>query len=190
MEKTIQELCREAKQCQGLTLQDIADIADVPVSSVNNFFSAASKQPSLHLAGCICAALGVSIDRAFQITSTATPQELHEKDIHIARLEGQVEQLRRFILHNEQREKKQRVSAIAMSLLVAAMIAVVVFYMFFDARFPNAGLIQGGSISVTALLIIAVTAAAAFFAGRSLLHTFRDAGKNTPPPPDEEAHNG
>lgn len=42
-EKTLQELCREAKDAQRVTLQALSDSSGVPLSSVNNYFAAASK---------------------------------------------------------------------------------------------------------------------------------------------------
>mgnify|MGYP002674657264 CR=1 FL=1 len=73
MEQSLQELCREAKYRAKMTAQDISDYSDVPLSSVNNFFAAASKMPSIYTAGPICRVLGVSIDAFFHIQPTPDP---------------------------------------------------------------------------------------------------------------------
>ena len=88
---TIQELCREKKNALGMTAQDIADAAGIPLSTVNNFFAHASKSPALYTTAGICAALGVSLDAFFDIGDhcTATEETLQaEKDGLEHRLEN------------------------------------------------------------------------------------------------------
>ena len=75
MEKTLQDICREAKEYQHLTTQDLADLTDLSSSTISNYFSASSKDPSLYKMGLICAALGVSIDEYFGIVKRPTTEE-------------------------------------------------------------------------------------------------------------------
>lgn len=86
MDQSLQDLCREAKYRAKMTSQDIADYSDVPLSSVNNFFAAASKMPSIYTAGPICRVLGVSIDAFFNIHPTPDPslaaQLAHEQELN------------------------------------------------------------------------------------------------------------
>ena len=86
MEESLQELCREAKYRAKMTAQDISDYSNVPLSSVNNFFAAASKMPSIYTAGPICRVLGVSIDAFFHIQPTPEPsieaQLAHEQEMN------------------------------------------------------------------------------------------------------------
>lgn len=86
MEESLQELCREAKYRAKMTAQDISDYSDVPLSSVNNFFAAASKMPSIYTAGPICRVLGVSIDAFFHIQPTPDlsleAQLAHEQEMN------------------------------------------------------------------------------------------------------------
>lgn len=86
MEESLQELCREAKYRAKMTAQDISDYSDVPLSSVNNFFAAASKMPSIYTAGPICRVLGVSMDAFFHIQPTPDPsleaQLAHEQEMN------------------------------------------------------------------------------------------------------------
>lgn len=37
MSKSLQDICREARDRQGMTNQDVADNSNVPLSSVQNF---------------------------------------------------------------------------------------------------------------------------------------------------------
>lgn len=75
MEKTLQDICRDAKEDQHLTTQDLADLTDLSSSTISNYFSASSKDPSLYKMGLICAALGVSIDEYFGIVKRPTTEE-------------------------------------------------------------------------------------------------------------------
>lgn len=90
MEESLQEICREAKYREKMTAQDISDNSDVPLSSVNNFFSSSSKMPSIYTAGPICRVLGVSIDAFFHIQPTPDPsieaQLAHEQEMNQLRV--------------------------------------------------------------------------------------------------------
>lgn len=90
MEQSLQELCREAKYREKMTAQDISDYSDVPLSSVNNFFAASSKMPSIYTAGPICRVLGVSIDAFFHIRPSPDPsiesQLAHEQEMNQLRV--------------------------------------------------------------------------------------------------------
>lgn len=90
MEESLQEICRVAKYREKMTAQDISDNSDVPLSSVNNFFSSSSKMPSIYTAGPICRVLGVSIDAFFHIQPTPDPsleaQLAHEQEMNQLRV--------------------------------------------------------------------------------------------------------
>ncbi len=90
MNESLQEICREAKYREKMTAQDISDNSDVPLSSVNNFFSSSSKMPSIYTAGPICRVLGVSIDAFFHIQPTPDPsieaQLAHEQEMNQLRV--------------------------------------------------------------------------------------------------------
>lgn len=90
MEESLQEICREAKYREKMTAQDISDNSDVPLSSVNNYFSSSSKMPSIYTAGPICRVLGVSIDAFFHIQPTPDPsieaQLAHEQEMNQLRV--------------------------------------------------------------------------------------------------------
>lgn len=50
-----------------MSSQELAERSGIPLSTVNNFFAAASKLPSAATAGAICAILGVSMDAVYGI---------------------------------------------------------------------------------------------------------------------------
>lgn len=59
MSKSLQDICREARDRQGMTNQDVADNSNVPLSSVQNFFASTSKTPTVnnlrqHMPGLWC----------------------------------------------------------------------------------------------------------------------------------------
>lgn len=58
-----------------LTHQDIADKAGLPLQTVKNFFSRASKSPSVYTVAAICRVLGISLDEVFGISEHLTPTE-------------------------------------------------------------------------------------------------------------------
>ena len=91
--ETIQEICWKAREEQKKTAQDIADESEISISTVNNFFSSASKQPSVYTAGPICRSLGVSLNGYFKIVpkgedltereeALLTQQVGHEQDMN------------------------------------------------------------------------------------------------------------
>nr|DAL60182.1 MAG TPA_asm: putative transcriptional regulator [Caudoviricetes sp.] len=91
--ETIQDLCWKEREAQRKTAQTIADESGISISTVNNYFSSASKQPSVYTVGPICKSLGVSLDRYFEIVpkgedltereeALLTQQVGHEQDIN------------------------------------------------------------------------------------------------------------
>ena len=71
----IQKRCQEQKDLLRLTHQDIADKAGLPLQTVKNFFSRASKSPSVYTVAAICKVLGISLDEVFGISEHLTPTE-------------------------------------------------------------------------------------------------------------------
>lgn len=80
---TIQDLCREKRAALNMTAQDISDASNVPLSTVNNFFSNTSKAPSINTVGPICAVLGISLDAFYGIGThyTANEETLHAENV-------------------------------------------------------------------------------------------------------------
>ena len=128
MEESLQEICREAKYREKMTAQDISDNSDVPLSSVNNFFSSSSKMPSIYTAGPICRVLGVSIDAFFHIQPTPDPsieaQLAHEQEMNQLRV--------RAIRH-----KNYLILGLVILLAIALAYGITI-----DMLNPNIGLFQ------------------------------------------------
>lgn len=172
MEKTLQDICREAKERQRLTTQDLADMTDISASTISNYFSASSKEPSLYKMGTICAALGVSIDEYFGIIKRPSTEEQladahkkieestekHSAALRIARLEGSMEQLTGSVSKHEKKEHFLQIWVYILALSLAVCLVVIAGYLAFDFRVPNEGLIQGGEISAAACILLLLLA--------------------------------
>lgn len=74
--KTLQDLCREAKEEKRMTYANIAEKSGIVEKTVQNFFSSSSKLPPVYTAGPICRALGVSLDKYFDIVTDEQPAAL------------------------------------------------------------------------------------------------------------------
>ena len=72
---TLQDICKAKAQALGVTYQQISDGTGIPLQTIRNFFSRASKAPSINTAGPICKFLGVSLDEYCSITIRLTPTE-------------------------------------------------------------------------------------------------------------------
>lgn len=186
-EKILQDLCRDAKSRLNMTNQDIADVSGVPISTVKNFFASSSKSPSVYTVAPICSALGVSIDTALNIVGAAAPQEIHERDLRVAYLEGRLTQLEDYATDVTKQMKRQRKSTIALSIICAVLMAVVIGYVSFDASVRNAGLIQNGSVSVYVVILFGVMLLALAIMGKLMVGIIRDF---SPPPPCIKGDNG
>lgn len=161
MSKSLQDICREARNRQGMTNQDVADNSNVPLSSVQNFFASTSKAPTVNNSGNICRACGVSLDKYFGITPDIPPEEQieqieqmerdHKAELVTANLEGRIEQL----LKNE---KRLRISLYSISVLAVVLLMTLIGYVAFDYQLPNVGLIQGRQASTLAWIVIVLLA--------------------------------
>lgn len=172
MVKTLQDLCRDSKDRQNLTIQDLSDMTDISASTISNFFSASSKEPSVYKMGLICAALGVSMDEYFGIEKEVTTEDqlakvneqlkhqkqLHDADVQIAHLEGSMEQMEKTIDYQRQKVRITKFAIYGLMLMCSMFMAVIVGYIFFDYRVPNQGLIQGGEASIIAWIVFLLLA--------------------------------
>ena len=158
MSKSIQDLCRESRDRQGMTNQDVADNANVPLSSVQNFFASASKTPTVNNSGNICRACGVSMDKYFDIAPDVLPEDQieqlehdHKAELVMANLEGRIEQL-------SKTEKRMRISLYSITIIAVVLLMTLIGYVVFDYQLPNVGLIQGRQASVAAWIVIILLA--------------------------------
>lgn len=132
---TIQEMCNEKRIALGLTHQNIADQAEMPLQTVRNFFSRASKAPSIYTTAQICAVLGVSLDQFFGIAERLTQEEKHVADLqaHIADQELTIQDLRR----------RARTMRHAILALDGVVIALLTWCIYFDLHCLDTGFFRG-----------------------------------------------
>lgn len=139
---TIQDVCKAKRDALGMTIQDIAEASGIPLSTVNNFFTHASKSPYISTVGPICAVLGVSLDEFYGIGEhlTASEETLRaEKN----GLEHRLENKRHTIglmeteLHNLRHSVKlYRCVMLAMGLVI---VGLIVWCIYFDIHCMDIG---------------------------------------------------
>ena len=141
--KLIRELCKEEKDRNNFTFQDIADRAEIPLSTVKNYFSIASKAPSVYTVGPICAALGVSLDKYFGIKPEDTPAELSEQQDRIADLEQKNRDFEKDLAYKAEIGRMQRATIRKLQFVVIVLALVALMYFIrFDVLNPNYGLVK------------------------------------------------
>ena len=158
--KTLQDICREAKDEQHLTYANIAEKSGIVEKTVQNFFSSSSKLPPVYTAGPICRALGVSLDKYFDITTDDQPNALEierqEKE-HLAEMgemkDAQIERSDRSM------RQKDRIM-IAMAGFILFLIAYMTIVDLLD---PMIGLFHGEFSAAGAVALLGFTIAAVSF---------------------------
>lgn len=173
MRQSLQELCAQARDAQHISMQQLIDETGIPEGTVKNFFASCSKNPSVYNAGLICSVLGISLDEYFGIEKTITTEDelaqaneqlkhqkqLHDADVHIANLEGSMQQMAKTIDYQRKKSRDTKFAIYGLMLLCAIFMAVIVGYIFFDYCIPHQGLIQGGQASVFAWIVFLLLAA-------------------------------
>lgn len=158
--KTLQDICREAKNEQHLTYANIAEKSGIVEKTVQNFFSSSSKLPPVYTAGPICRALDVSLDKYFDITTDDQPNALEierqEKE-HLAEMgemkDAQIERSDRSM------RQKDRIM-IAMAGFILFLIAYMTIVDLLD---PMIGLFHGEFSAAGAVALLGFTIAAVSF---------------------------
>lgn len=179
MSKSLQDICREARDRQGMTNQDVADNSTVPLSSVQNFFASTSKTPTVNNSGNICRACGVSLDKYFGITPDVLPEDQieqmerdHKAELVTANLEGRIEQL-------SKTEKRMRISLYSITVLALFLLMTLIGYVVFDYQLPNVGIIQGKQAITLAWIVIVLLAVGVGVIASAFLTALRYAKKIT-----------
>ena len=187
MEDTLKELCREARDRQNITIQDLADETGISISTIGNFFASKSKAPNVYNAGAICATLGVSLDRYFGITETLSPEDQiaqlqhnHQSELEIAHLKGCMEQMEKTIDYQRKKARLNKFAIYGLMLVCSMFMAVIVGYIFFDYRVPNQGLIQGGEAGVFAWIVFLLLAVGIGIFAAVFIISLRDTKEHTP----------
>ena len=187
MEDTLKELCREARDRQNITIQDLADETGISISTIGNFFASKSKAPNVYNAGAICAALGVSIDEYFGIVKRPTTEEQlaeahramadadakHSAALRIAHLEGGMEQLTGSVAKHEKKERVLQIWVYILAFSLSIAVSIIFGYLAFDSSVPHTGLIRNGQITSIGWMLFALLAVGVGVIIASLINALR-----------------
>lgn len=134
--ETIQDICWKEREAQRKTAQTIADESGISISTVNNYFSSASKQPSVYTVGPICKSLGVSLDRYFEIVPKG--EDLTEREEALLTQQVSHEQDMNKLLNETIKHKNRVIFALLLILALALLYGITL-----DLLNPNMGLFRG-----------------------------------------------
>ena len=156
---------KTAKKYSDKTNQSIADASGVPLSNIAKLFSGHLAEPKLFNFIAICKTLGLSVDRLFGL-SPSLPTDVSVLREENADLRHRVRELETELEHkrqmDEERKKASRArvgltySLIGMSLVLAAFI---IYYLDYDYRLPNAGLVVQWEHSFLSVILTVVVVA-------------------------------
>lgn len=152
---------RQEKDRQRFTINRLADVTGVSVSTLTKQFSGERNDPKLLNSVAICKALGLSLDGIFGLAPPVDAPEslrerLHAAELESIRLSEENKRLREVNnIRTEQLSARRPVIYILL-FLCAVLSCALVAYLFIDARIENAGLIQFGSLSPVAWALIAL----------------------------------
>ena len=82
----------------------------------------------------------------------------HKTELKLAHMEGSMEQLNQKVESQAKTEKRMRISLYSITVLAVILLMVLIGYVVFDYKVPNAGLIQGGQASTLAWIVIVLLA--------------------------------
>ena len=134
--ETIQDICWKERETQRKTAQTIADESGVSISTVNNYFSSASKQPPVYTVGPICKSLGVSLDRYFEIVPKG--EDLTEREEALLTQQVCHEQDMNKLLNEAIKHKNRIIFALLLIFALALMYGITL-----DMLNPSMGLFRG-----------------------------------------------
>lgn len=176
--EAFRERIREEKKKSGLTIDQLAEDSGVSKTAVIKLLSSGKVELKLNDCIALCRFFGLSIDELYGLRAPAPaadiPRELLDRnrdlEIENARLRASNEVLRAQI---------RSVHSICYILLfISALLAIsLVAYLIIDAQIKNAGLIQGGTLSVLAWAFIALIAASVIFGGIAIIRIIRRENK-------------
>jgi len=161
-------IIRKLKQSEGLTIQGLADGADISADRLKKFFSGQLKNPTVENVMAACIFLRVSLDtllgNPYGAETNARIAELENENKHLAKdlaHAEKIEALKDETIKRLENDLKSR-RPLVYILLAACFVSVVMLinYMRIDMNTPGIGYINPGSIPVVVLIVGAVAAAA------------------------------
>lgn len=163
---------RMARARCGLTNEELSDRSGVPYSTVRNAQSG-NGGVTIVQAAALARVLGLSIDEMFGAVRPEAEQQRAELEQRIRTLEleladrnGEIRSLRD---SNDALRSELTRRTYSLITVCSLMFFAVVWYLIWDFRLPNAGLIIGGNISLAAWFILLLVIAAACVMGHCLL---------------------
>lgn len=143
------EYFKELKERKNLTAADIAQLADIPVSTVQRIFSGTTPNPTFETISAIAIAVGGSLDEMVGLKSTekenVPPQIattlaaysalLNEKDLRIREKDDNISYLNNE-LKSERKEKN------TLSVLMFAVLAAIIIFFIIDITHGHFGYIR------------------------------------------------
>lgn len=157
---------RMARSRFGLTNEELSDRSGVPYSTVRNAQSG-NGGVTIVQAAALARVLGLSIDEMFGAVKPEAERQRAELEQRIRALELELAER-----NGEIRSLRDSNDALRSELTrrtYSLMFFAVVWYLIWDFRLPNAGLIIGGNISLAAWFILLLVIAAACVMGHCLL---------------------
>ena len=162
---------RKAKDDSGMTVEELAEQSGASFSAVSRLYSGNQANPQLYNAAAMCKVLGLSLDELFGLQQPAeSPSGLqeqnHKLEVEGARLAAANEVLR------SQIKAAHKICYILLGLIPFLVIALIA-YLVVDSRIKSYGLIQNGTLSFYAWIVIALIAISIISALFAILYISR-----------------
>ena len=167
---------RKAKDTSGMTLDELIERSGVAESAVRRLYTGTQSDPKLYYSAAICKTLGLSLDELFGLEQSAgSSGDLQERNHKL-----EIENARLVSANESQRAQIKSTHTICYVLTFFCILLSVslVAYLVIDAQIKNAGLIQGGTLSVLAWAFIALISAAVISGGIAILRVIRKENQN------------
>lgn len=157
---------RMARARCSLTNEELSDRSGVPYSTVRNAQSG-NGGVTIVQAAALARVLGLSIDEMFgAVRPEAEQQRIRTLELELADRNGEIRSLRD---SNDTLRSELARRTYSLITVCSLLFFAVAWYLIWDYRLPNAGLIIGGNISLAAWLILLLVIAAACIMGHCLL---------------------
>lgn len=176
--EAFRERIREAKKKSGLTIEQVAEQSGVAKTAVIKLLSNGKVELKLNDCIALCRFFGISIDESFGLREAApapsAPQEVLDRNREL-----EVENARLAAANEVQRTQIRSVHSICYILVFFCVFfaMAIIAYLVFDAKVKNAGLIQGGKLSIAALVFICLIVASIVTAGIAIVRIMRKENK-------------
>lgn len=173
---------KKARVDKGLTQKELAEVAGVPLSSIQKLN--VNNQDALFNCAAVCRVLDVSMDELFGLRPPADVSELtsqiHNLELDNAHKDGEIGRLNAVSdgdrQHNDDlkgRIKSLRFLVLALAGFCTLLVMVVIGYMIFDAHILTAGLFHSAGMSVFAVLLALLLLAAVAAIAVAMRHLYK-----------------